>query len=103
MAHVEPDNGGFAAPDMFEKELDEAELDSLFHDLAALVDVEQVRMKRPGHDECVTLAAARAAMKSTPTCTIQVRYRYEQDLWCDTLLRRDDGPVRIVRVRIPSS
>ncbi len=102
MTSREESGRDFESPDVFESVLDADGLDALFRDLSALADIEQIRVRQGrGQDATVTLEEAREALLGESPRPVQIRYRHEGSLWCDTLIRFDAG-VRIVRVLVPS-
>jgi hypothetical protein len=71
----------------------------LFADLAAGAVVTHVQLKTDEFDSEVPLATAKAAFAEGKAIAIQLRYRFAQELWCDTIL--PSGPTtRIVRTRV---
>ncbi len=91
-----------AVPDMIKTELDAEMLAQLFDDLTACARIEhvQVRATEEGGmvDRGATLAETRQLFESGHASMAQIRYRFEGDTWCDTLMARD-GRVRLVRLR----
>jgi len=89
-------------PPMHEGSLDHDGLAALQRDLEQCAQVIGVRVKgagqaiasdaRPGLDE------AFEAIRNGGAVGVQIRYRYQGEAWCDTLMRGKDG-VRLVRVR----
>ena len=86
------------------------QIEQLFLDLAAGAEVEHVQLKRTGPveplsldsigDQRVTLQEASDAFQRGDASAIQIRYRFEGQVWCDTLLVRE-ADVRIVRTPLP--
>ncbi|MGI9473665.1 MAG: hypothetical protein ACR2NZ_19135 [Rubripirellula sp.] len=77
----------------------------LFLDLAAGAEVEHVQIRlsadRPSADQRVTLQDASDAFHRGEATAIQIRYRFEGQVWCDTLMVRPTE-VRIVRTPMPA-
>lgn len=72
----------------------------LFVDLAAGAEVQHVQLRTPIGDRRATLAEAESAFKDCSAKAIQVRYRFEGDLWSDTILP-GDPTTKIIRSRMP--
>lgn len=96
------DEQGITLPPMNEALLDNAQVDALFGDIAALTEVDEIMIKTgPGRvDDALqpTLADARELMRSDGVLAVQIRYRHEHAHWWDTLMRAGDK-VRLVGVR----
>lgn len=79
-------------------------VDQLLGDLQALATIHEVQVKggalAHARGAPRDLAAARAALHAGEALGIQIRYRYQQQEWCDTLLRTATGAVRLVRTAI---
>lgn len=86
------------------------QIEQLFLDLAEGAEVEHVQLKRksesgatrsdPIADQQVSLREASDAFQRGDAIAIQIRYRFEGQVWCDTLMVREQD-VRIVRTPIP--
>lgn len=89
-------------PQLLGGELDSASLGQLFDDLTSCADIDrvQVRSREGGRkdDRLTTLLEARDLIGGGCVSMVQIRYRYQDEVWCDTLLVRD-GRVRLVRVK----
>lgn len=72
----------------------------LFDDLRDGSDVQQVQMKSTQTDATVTLAEARNAFAAKEAIAIQIRYVFENEMWCDTILP-GDPTTKIIRSRLP--
>ncbi len=85
-------------------DLDEATLTRLFEDLAGHAQVLEITLKAAAAQyaaaERVSLAAAQAALAQRGVRGAQIRYRWQGEIWCDTLLVTPAG-WRIVRQREP--
>ncbi|MBK9992313.1 MAG: hypothetical protein IPP19_16735 [Verrucomicrobia bacterium] len=83
--------------------LDEATLDALFRDLAQCTQILAVIPKGAPQayaaERGIDLEAARAGLASGIFRGVQVRYRYDGQEWCDTLLATPGG-VRLVRISV---
>ena len=89
-------------PPLQQTVLDVATTEALFRDLAACTHVQAVLPKyaRNQHTgpESLTLEQARVRLAAGLLLGVQIRYAYEGDTWCDTLLRRPAG-LTLVRIR----
>jgi hypothetical protein len=85
-------------------DLDEAGIDDLFMDLSAAGELFEVVVKASSRARCASTAcsldAAREALRSEDVLAVQVRYRFEDRAWCDTLMRSAGG-ARLVRAELP--
>lgn len=83
--------------------LDAPTLDALFRDLAQCTQILGVIPKGAPQayatDRGISLEAAREGLASGAFRGVQVRYRYEKQEWCDTLLATPSG-VRLVRISL---
>lgn len=90
-------------PEMLEAQWDRDQVNALFDDLSAGAQVEHVQVRssaRGGpNDRAVTLEEARELFDSQDAKAIQIRYRFEEDTWCDTLMVQSDT-VKIIRTRL---
>lgn len=84
--------------------LDPPTLAALFRDLAACTQVAAVLPKYAGQpaqthtgSDTITLDAAQEGLANGTLRGAQIRYRYENQVWCDTLMVRPDG-IRLVRI-----
>ncbi|MCH5375578.1 MAG: hypothetical protein JJ992_16530 [Planctomycetes bacterium] len=73
---------------------------ALFADLAAGADVQHVQLRTESSDRTVSLQEAEAAFVNGQARAIQVRYRFEGELWSDTLMP-GDPLTTIIRNRLP--
>lgn len=85
--------------------LDDGTLQQLFFDLSQLAQIVEVRLKAAERayatDSAPTLEAARHAVATRDALAVQLRYRYRNAEWIDTILRVDGG-FRLVRVQAPT-
>lgn len=83
--------------------LDAATLEALFRDLAQCTQILAVLPKGAPQayagDRAISLDAAREGLASGAFRGVQVRYRYDGQEWCDTLLATPGG-VRLVRISL---
>lgn len=90
-------------PDLTESVLNTEQLHDLFRDLGALTQVTEIIPKQ-GQREYVDdtvildLESAQARLLDGTFRGLQIRYRYDDGLWWDTLIRVPNG-FRIVRIR----
>ena len=87
-------------PELLEAEWDRDQVLQLFLDLAAGADVQHVQLRTASNDRKVTLAEAEAAFIESWAKAIQVRYRFEGELWSDTILP-GDPTTKIIRSKLP--
>lgn len=89
-------------PPLQQTVLDVATTDALFRDLAACADILAVLPKYARRQHCdsepLTLEQARTRLSAGLLLGVQIRYRYDGQTWCDTLLRRPVG-LTLVRIR----
>lgn len=91
-------------PALQQTHLDPATLAALFRDLAVCAEVMSVLPKWAAQSgttrteaQPIPLDAAQAGLTDGTLRAAQIRYRFENRSWCDTLLRLPDG-VRLVRI-----
>jgi Fe-S-cluster-containing hydrogenase component 2 len=91
-------------PVLREAELDANGLRALFRDLETAAEIEEVRCKgaRGRRADARTMSAAEAltGLLAGRVRGVQIRYRYQDELWCDTILASETGH-RVVRVAAP--
>lgn len=87
-------------PEILEAEWDHDQVDALFDDLEKGAEIQHVQVRSkpkdgPG-DRAVTLRAAQELLRSGDAKAIQIRYSFNEQSWCDTLMV---GPstIRIIR------
>lgn len=71
----------------------------LFADLGAGADVQHVQLKSATTDAAVSLATAEAAFAADEAHAIQVRYVFEGEMWCDTIMP-GNPTTQIIRNRV---
>jgi len=83
--------------------IDEATVDQLFFDIEHAGELLAVQVKsRPGAHGVAgptSLEQARQLLVSGAVLAVQLHYRAQSQVWCDTLLRTPDG-MRIVRAPV---
>lgn len=91
-------------PELTEAELDEAGLRALFRDLSAATTIEEIRCKQaPDRRADAAGTSADEALDGLLAGNVrgvQIRYRYDGQTWCDTVLATPRGH-RVVRVAAP--
>ena len=92
---------GVSLPEILKAEWDRDQVMQLFSDLSAGADVQNVQLKSATTDATVTLAEAADAFAAGRAQAIQVRYVFENEMWCDTIMPGDPTTV-IIRNRLPS-
>jgi hypothetical protein len=89
-------------PELRQGELDATQLDTLFADLRQGAEVDHVQVRggpgSPRGDRVVSLDEARQLLRQERTPAVQIRYRYDGQSWCDTLLAHPGG-VRLIRTK----
>jgi hypothetical protein len=82
--------------------LDVATTDALFRDLASCTRIHAVIPKyadrRHTGADTISLETARTRLATGLLLGVQIRYSFENQTWCDTLLRRPNG-LTLVRIR----
>ena len=96
------DPGALRLPPLQQTVLDPATVQDLFRDLAACTQIIAIRPKTraEGHIDAaatLTLDDAAAGLRDGSFRAVQVRYRYEDQEWCDTLMSTPAG-LRVVRI-----
>ena len=89
-------------PQLFQSELSSVEVEAWFADLKLGAEVTHVQVKMASGmgaaDSKKTLAEAHELLQLGKATAIQIRYIYEQQDWCDTLMVLPHA-VRIVRTK----
>ena len=89
--------------ELFQGDLDSDQLAALFADLESGAEVEHVQVKAlsgpPPHDRQSTLSEARTLVEQREVRAVQIRYRFDQQVWCDTLMVLPNT-VRLVRTKL---
>lgn len=88
-------------PEILQAEWAKDQVLQLFADLAGGADVQQVQMKTHVTDAAVTLATAEAVFAADEAQAIQVRYVFEGEMWCDTIMP-GNPTTKIIRNRLPN-
>ncbi len=103
---AKPEAAEIELPELYEGELDEAGLRALFRDLAAATQIEDIRCKQRAeqHAEASPLSAQAAleGLLEGRVRGVQVRYRYDGQSWCDTILATTRGH-RVARLASPET
>jgi hypothetical protein len=87
-------------PELLQAEWPREQILALFADLAAGAVVQHVQLRTEVSDQTVSLEEAEAAFAAGQARAIQVRYRFEGELWSDTLIP-GDPTTTIIRNRLP--
>ena len=90
-------------PELHQGELDAATVRQLFADLAAHAEMMEIIPKYGrGHvEECppvLSLEEAAAMLEGGGLRGLQLRYRYRDQIWWDTLMPLADGRSRLIRI-----
>jgi hypothetical protein len=88
-------------PELLEAEWARDQVLQLFIDLAAGAEVLHVQLRTSSSDQRASLAEAELAFAQGTARAVQVRYRFEGELWSDTILP-GDPTTKIIRSRLPS-
>ncbi len=92
-------------PELQAGELDDAGLRALFRDLQALAEIDEIRLKQGAADRAAdrspSLHDALLQILGRKVRGVQIRYRYDGECWCDTVLSGPDGH-RVVRMAEPA-
>lgn len=93
-------------PELTEAELDDTALRALFRDLAAATEIDDIRCKQAPESRAdpsrISPEEALDWLLEGRVRGVQVRYRYDGDAWCDTILATPSGH-RVVRVAAPKT
>ena len=89
-------------PELNEALLDSAGLDELTSDIVTHTEILEVIVKNPGQryaqEQSPSLDTGVESLKSGQAAGLQIRYRYEDAQWWDTIMATSDG-FRLVRIR----
>jgi hypothetical protein len=89
-------------PPLQQAMLDPATVAALFADLAGCTRVLAVVPRRAARtmteEPPIDLATAQAGLRDGSLRGVQIRYRYEDREWCDTLMAMPAGGARLVRI-----
>lgn len=89
-------------PQLFQSELSPDEVEALFADLKLGAEITHVQVKMASGmgaaDSKTTLIEAHELLRLGKVAAIQIRYHFEQQDWCDTLMVLPHA-VRIVRTK----
>lgn len=88
-------------PEILQAEWAKDQVLQLFADLAAGASVQHVQLKSAATDATVPLAVAEAAFAAGEAHAIQVRYVFEGEMWCDTIMP-GNPTTKIIRNRVPT-
>ncbi|TWU46908.1 hypothetical protein [Rubripirellula reticaptiva] len=88
-------------PELLQAEWGSDQVLQLFDDLRDGAVIEHVQLKASGRDTTVTIGQARAAFSDGTADAIQVRYLFEGETWCDTIMPATPT-TKIIRNRLPS-
>lgn len=89
-------------PEILQAEWDREQVLQLFADLAAGAEVQHVQLRTKDADSPATLQAAEEAFIRGNAEAVQVRYLFEQEAWCDTIMP-GNPTTKIIRNRLPAS
>lgn len=89
-------------PAILQAEWAEDQVMQLFADLSAGAEVQHVQLKSATSDGTVSLAEAANAFAAGQAQAIQVRYAFDQETWCDTIMP-GSPTTKIIRNRMPEA
>jgi hypothetical protein len=92
----------FSLPEILQAEWAKDQVLQLFADLSEGAVVQHVQLKSSTTNGTVTLAVAEAAFAADRAQAIQVRYRFQDDVWCDTIMP-GSPTTKIIRSRLPKT
>ncbi len=87
-------------PEILQAEWAKDQVIALFADLNAGAQVSHVQLRTDSSDATVSLADAEASFATDQARAIQVRYRFEDETWSDTIIP-GDPTTKIIRTRLP--
>ena len=88
-------------PEILQAEWAKDQVLQLFVELSAGAQVQHVQLKTTTTDAVVPLAVAAAAFADDEARAIQVRYIFENEMWCDTIMP-GNPTTKIIRNRLPT-
>ncbi|EMI53967.1 hypothetical protein [Rhodopirellula sallentina] len=88
-------------PEILQAEWAKDQVMQLFADLSEGADVQHVQLKSSKTDATVSLADAARSFAENDAQAIQVRYLFEGEMWCDTIMP-GDPTTKIIRNRLPT-
>lgn len=92
-------------PELHDEIVDDEIIDGLFRDLAALTRIVEIQEKGAarGHAERLgpDLESAKTRFAAGEIRALQIVYVYEDETWCDTLMRQPAG-TRVLRMKAPA-
>ncbi|MFO0915238.1 MAG: hypothetical protein U0795_19910 [Pirellulales bacterium] len=86
-------------PEILQAEWSTDQVLKLFDDLRDGAGIQHVQLKSRSTNAAVALDVARHAYKTGIAVAIQIRYSFENEMWCDTIMP-GDPTTRIIRNRI---
>ncbi len=90
-------------PEILEAHWDREQVVQLFHDLSEGANVQHVQVRTVSdsrsQDQAVTLLEAKELLEKDEARAIQIRYDFDGQNWCDTLMVKPDE-VHIIRTRV---
>lgn len=90
-------------PDLGDAVVETNIVNQLFADIGACTKVDQVRVRGQAFTHVVPhnipLADAAAMLLGGQVSGVQILYRWEGSVWCDTVMRVEPGRFRVVRIQ----
>lgn len=99
--HIEDLKDGHSLPEILQAEWAKDQVMQLFDDLRDGAAVEHVQLKSIRSDGSATLAEAKQAFAAGEATAVQIRYVFENEMWCDTIMP-GDPTTKIIRNRLDS-
>lgn len=96
----EPFGTAIPLPEILTAEWAADQVMQLFDDLRDGAEVVHVQLRSGVTDAAVKLSDAKAAFAAGTAQAIQVRYRFENEMWCDTI-RPGNPTTQVIRNRVP--
>lgn len=87
-------------PEILQAEWAKDQVLQLFADLAAGADIQHVQLRTVQQEFAASLAVAKQAFVASQAEAIQIRYRFESESWCDTIMP-GEPTTKIIRNRMP--
>lgn len=84
-------------PQVLSAQWDHEQVHALFDDLQQGAEIQRVQVRPSKQDSAFTLQEARQLLEQGEAKAIQIRYRYDGQDWCDTLMVGAES-IRIVRI-----
>ncbi|MCA9192264.1 MAG: hypothetical protein KDB03_10890 [Planctomycetales bacterium] len=94
-------NENESIPEILQAEWSQDQVLALFADLSQGAEIEHVQLRTPSADQTISLAEAQSLFVQGCATAIQVRYMFEGEMWCDTILP-GEPTTKIIRTKLPN-